>query len=90
MKKAKKKNAMDTSTAVLGERNATKRDTMDAAIVVGGNTEKRPRRDALEITLATDLEVVEEHAQWWNPELRPQVESHPSSVMEGVDGAASA
>ena len=81
---------MDTSLALLGGRNATKRDTVDAGTVVGGNTEKRPRRDALEIALAPDMEVVKEHAQWWNPELRPQVESHPISVMEGVDGAASA
>ena len=40
---------------------------MDAGTEVGGNTEKHPRRDALEIALATDLEVVKEHAQERNP-----------------------
>ena len=40
--------------------------------------------------MATDLEVVKEHAQERNPELKHQVESHPSSVTEGVGGEASA
>ena len=73
MDKAKKKNTdgisreMDTSTSVLGKRNATEGNPMDAGTEVGGNTEKHPRRDALEIALATDLEVVKEHAQERNP-----------------------
>ena len=34
-----------------------------------------------------DLGGVREHAQWRNPELKPQVEARQSSVVDGADGA---
>ena len=57
---------------------------------VEGNFEKRLRSAALDTALAVDLEVAQEHAQWWNPELEPRLVAHRSSLVEGVDGAASA
>ena len=54
-----------------------------------GNTEERPRREALEIALAADLEVVKEYALRWNPVIKPQVEAHHSSAVVGVGGAVS-
>ena len=78
---------MDTSTSVLGKRTIQMEETVDTGTTGGGNTEKRPRSEALEIALAVDLEVAEEHALWWNLELNPPIETHHSSVMEGVDGA---
>ena len=55
-----------------------------------GQIEKRPRGDALEIAMAGDISVEQEHAQWWNPGLKPKMEALQSSVVEGVDGAVSA
>ena len=63
---------------------------METGTAAEGTTGKRPRSEALEIALAVDLEVVKGHAQCWNPELKPQVDVHQSSVAEGVDGAISA
>ena len=57
---------------------------------VGGDLEKRPRGEALEIALAADLEVVKGHAQWGSPELEPQVGAHQYSLVGCVDGAESA
>ena len=45
---------------------------MDTGEAPEGNTEKRPRGEALEVELAADLEVAKEHALWWNPELIPR------------------
>ena len=36
------------------------------------------------------MEVVKEHAQWRNPELKPRVKAHNFSAVERVDGAISA
>ena len=36
------------------------------------------------------LAVVQAHAQWWYPELKPKLEVNPSAAVEGVDGAISA
>ena len=77
------------STTVLGKRARIMGDTMDAGTAVGGNTGNRPRSDALGVALAVDLKVVKEHAQWWNPELRPQVDAHHSSGADGANGALS-
>ena len=63
---------------------------METGTAVGGTNQERPRSEALEIALPVNLEVEKKHAQCWNPELEPQVEAHQSSVVEGVDGAASA
>ena len=76
--------------AVLGNRPRTMGDTTEIGTEVGRNTGKRPRSEAHGLALAVDLGVVKEHAQWWNTELKPQVEAHRSSVAAGVDGAASA
>ena len=55
-------------------------DNMDTGKAVGGNIEKRPRGEGLETALAVDLEVAKEHAQTWNPELKPKAETHHSSL----------
>ena len=81
---------MDTSTSVLGKRTRTTDGAVEAGKGADGNSEKRPGSAALEAARAVDLEVVKEHAQWWNPELEPHVEAHQSSIAEGVDGAAPA
>ena len=47
----------------------------------------RPRWDAPAAALAVDISVVQEHAQWWTPDLKRQVEALQSTVAEGVDGA---
>ena len=54
------------------------------------NIEERPRSAALDIALPVDLEVEKEHDHWRNPEVKPQVGAHQSSVVEGVDGTVSA
>ena len=54
---------MDTTTSVLGKRAWTTDETMDTGTVVEGNMEKRPRSEALEITLAVDLDLVKEHVR---------------------------
>ena len=77
---------MDTSMSVLSKGTRTMEETIDTGTGVGGNTEKRPMCDALEIAFAVDVEVVKEHARWWNPALKPQVEVPHSSVMGGVNG----
>ena len=61
---------------------------MDTGDATSGNLETRPRGAAREMALAAYLEVAKEHAQWWNPELKPQVDANRSSAVEGVDGAA--
>ena len=63
---------------------------MDTGDAPSGNPGKRPCEDDLEMALAADLEVVEEHAQWWRQEPRSQGDAHRSSVTAGVDGAESA
>ena len=40
----------------------------------------------LAAALAVNMSVVQEHAQWWNPDLEPQVEALQSPVAEGVEG----
>ena len=50
-----------------------------------GNIEGRPRSAALDIALSVDLEVEKEHDHWRNPEVKPQVGAHQSSVVAGVD-----
>ena len=48
---------------------------------------KRPRGDVPAITMEVDLALDQAHAQWWSPDLKPQVEASPSEAVEGVDGA---
>ena len=67
-------NDMDTSISVLGKRARTTEVTMGTGTPVDGSNGKRPRSEA----------------QWWNPELNPQVEAHQSSVAGDVGGAVSA
>ena len=59
-------------------------ETMGIGTAAYGNPGKRPHSVAREIALAVDLEVVKEHAQWRNPELRSQVAANQSSVLGGV------
>ena len=49
---------METSTSVLGMRTRTMDETMDVGTAGHGNSERRPRSEALEIALAVVLEVV--------------------------------
>ena len=55
-----------------------------------GSNGKRLRVGALAFALAVDMSVVQGHAQRRNPEFKPKMEALQSSVVEGVDGAASA
>ena len=75
---------MDTSSSVLGKRTRHIQEPLAIESTGMGNNGKR-----LEIALVVDTSVVKEHAQWRNPDLKPQVEALQSSVVEGVDGAAS-
>ena len=68
--------------SVPGKLSRTTNGAMGMGPEVGGNTEKRPRSAALEIELAADLKVVKDPAQWRNPEFKPEVEAHQSSVEE--------
>ena len=81
---------MDTSLSVLGKGARPMGETMATRTAADGNADKSPRSEALGIAFAGDLEVQKEYAQWRNPELKPQVEAHQSSVMGGVDGAVPA
>ena len=49
--------------SVLGKRSRSLEATMDTGAPASVNTEKRPRNEALEIALASDLEGVKGHAQ---------------------------
>ena len=80
---------MDTSASIVGNRERTPVDAMDTGYVTSGNLEKRPRRPDIEMALAAYLEVAKGHAQWRNPEPKPQVDADRSSVAEGADGAMS-
>ena len=55
-----------------------------------GTNGKRPPGDALATALVVDMPVAREHAQWWNPVMKPQVGAPRSSVVGGVDGPISA
>ena len=50
---------------------------------------KRPRGAALATAVAVDMTIVQAHAQWWNPALKPQVEASQYLVVQGIDGAIS-
>ena len=54
---------MNTSTPAVGRRGRTPMDAIDTGEAPAGNTGKRPRGDALEMAVATDLGVAKEHAQ---------------------------
>ena len=96
MDAANKRNAeestrdVEASTSVLSNRGRTAVGALDTGKAPDGTFGERPRREAREMTSATDLEVAKEHVKRRNPELKPQVAAHHSSAAEGVDGAASA
>ena len=51
---------------------------------------KRRRVDAFRVASLACKEVVTEHAQWWNSDLKPQVDASRSSAVAGVEAAFSA
>ena len=81
---------MDTSCSVLGKRERTLSDSH----VVGNPAQlgvgKRSRGEAQSTTLAVDLAVVQEHAQWWRSALKPQLNALNHQMAAGSDEAASA
>ena len=85
---------METLSSVLGKRARNTGNEKGASSVTEatgtGTKGKRPRGDALAAVLAVNMSVVQEHAQWRSPALKPQVEALQSSVVKGVDGAISA
>ena len=83
-------NDMDTSSSVSGKRTRNMDEPLASEPTEMGINGKRQRWHAPETALAADMSVVQEHAQWRNPALKPQVEAPQSSVAEGVDGAISA
>ena len=83
-------NAMETSSSVLGKRDRSMEESSAAAPTPQQVEGKRPRGEAPAITMEVDLAVVQAHAQWWSPDLKPKMEASPSDAVEGVDGAISA
>ena len=81
---------MGTSSSVFGKGNRFLDEPLANPTPGMGQIEKRLLEDAPAITIAGYISVVQEHAQWWNPELKPKMEALQSSVVEGVDGAVSA
>ena len=66
---------------------------MDVAENVEGpprNQEKRCRADDRHFAFDTDKEVVKEHAQWRNPELKSRLDATQSSVIGAMNAAISA
>ena len=80
----------DVPVTAAGQRSCP---LADAAEHLQGPTcvlDKRCKRDALRSAFAADKEVVNEHARWWNSELKSQVEASRSSAVGGVEAAISA
>ena len=90
MSAAAKETAVGSSNEMDTSRTGTADGAMKMGIEAEGGNEKPESSEAFEIALAAGLEAANERAQWWNPELQPQVEARQSSVAEGVHGAASA
>ena len=82
--------SMDAPSSVLGKRDRPALEGVETLVGSQGRQDRRFRGDALRVASVADLQVVKEHAQWRNPELKPQVDATQSSVVEGVDGAVSA
>ena len=66
-------NDMDTSSAIMGKRPRDLEESPIPEIQVMGTQGKRQQGDSLATALAADMSVVHEHAQWWNPTVKPQV-----------------
>ena len=81
---------MDTSSSVLGKRDRPKEESSAVEPTQRQVEGKRPRGDVPAITMEVYLAVVQAHAQWWSPDLKPRMEASPSEAVEGVDGAISA
>ena len=83
-------NAMDTSSSVSGKRGRSMGEPSAVEQTQQWVEGKRSRGDVPAITMEVDLAVVQAHAQWWPPDLKPKMEASPSEAVEGVDGAISA
>ena len=81
---------MERSPYMTGKRPRDLEETPAPETPAVGTQGKRPRGDAIATALAADMLVVHEHAQWWNPAMKPHVEALQPSVVEGADGAISA
>ena len=80
---------MDTRATGDGKRG---RPPADVAADSQGPTcvlDKRCKRDALRAAFFAGKEVVEDHAQLWTSEFKPQVEDSRPSAVEGVEAAIS-
>ena len=83
-------NDMDTSFSVLGKRE---RSLVESNVVEDSlqcEAGKRSRGDAQVTTLAVDLAVVNEHAQWWSSDLKPRFSLRTNQLAAGSDEAVSA
>ena len=80
---------MDTSYRVLGERGRSRSVShiMDAPTQLGVG--RRARGEAPATTLAVDLAVAKEHAQWWASDLKPQMTALTHQMVAGSDEAVS-
>ena len=81
---------MDTSASVTEKRG---RVPVDVAANLDGplwNQEKRGRVGDPRLATVADKEVVKEHAQWRNPELKSRLDAAQASVVGGVCAATSA
>ena len=75
---------------MLGKQSRDVEESPIPEIPATGSQGQRPRGDAITNALAADMSVVHEHAQWWNPAMKPQVETIQASEVEETDGAISA
>ena len=83
-------NDMDTSSSVLGKRDLPTVEPSSIENPTSGAERVRSRGVVQATTLAADLAAVHTNAQWWPPDLKPEIAADQSSVVERVDGATAA
>ena len=83
-------NAANTSSSVLGKRTRSMEESSAVAPTPQQAEGNRPRGETPAITMEVNLAVVQARAQWWSPDLKPEMEASPSDAVGGFDGATSA
>ena len=76
-------NDKSTSSSVLGKRPRDLEESPPLETPAMGTNGNRPRGDAIAAALGVANSVAQEHAQWWNPAMRPPVEAFQSSAVGG-------
>ena len=83
-------NDMDTSFSVLGKRERSLGEGNVVEDPVQQDAGKRSRGDAQVTTVAADLAVVKEHAQWWSSDLKSCFNICTNHLAAGSNEAVSA